>query len=124
MGPGRSHEKMVAVAVAISAVIACSAIACRQTPARERLIRQQREVLLRRIEEERAIEARFQKLGPGTPASEIVKEFGRAAATLPCSGAVECWYYDISSQKYFVCFDDHRTVTCHGRASTLNYRSR
>jgi hypothetical protein len=124
MGSGRSYGLIIAVAVAILALIACSTIAWRQPAPHERLFRQQREVLLRRIREEQAIEARFQKLGPGTPASEIVKEFGKAGGTLPCSRAAECWYYDISNQKYFVCFDDQRAVTCHGTVSTLGYHSR
>ena len=115
---------MIAVAVAISALIAGSAIACRQTAARERLIRQQREVLLQRIKDQQAIEARFQMLGPGTPASQVIKEFGKAGGTLPCSSSAECWYYEISNQKYFVCFDNQRAVTCHGMVSILNYHSR
>jgi hypothetical protein len=71
------------------------------------------------MEQDRVTRARFEKLGPGTPAAEFVKEFGKPSVKTPCNNAHECWFYDISEQTYFVCFDAHATVTCEGTVSVF-----
>lgn len=72
-----------------------------------------------KIKEEQAIEARLRRVGVGTPSTEVVKQFGNPGSAAPCSNANKCWYYDISGQKYFICFDQHDNVACEGRAYLL-----
>jgi len=83
------------------------------------MIERSRQRLLARMEQDRVTRARFEKLGPGTPSVKIVKEFGKPNTRTPCNNARECWFYDISEQTYFVCFDARATVTCEGTVSVF-----
>jgi hypothetical protein len=105
-----------ALILAIMACVCASAVACRQPTHREQLIERSRQRLLARMEQDRVTRARFEKLGSGTPSAEVVKELGKPNARNPCNAA-ECWFYDISGETYFVCFDARATVTCEGKAS-------
>jgi len=105
--------------ILVSAGILVIAAACRQPGNREAFRQEARERLMAKIKDEQAIEARFRRVGPGTPATEVVKELGNQGAAAPCSNAKKCWYYDLSGQKYFVCFDQHDNVACQGRAYLL-----
>jgi len=104
--------------ILVSAGILVIAAACRQPGNRERLRQEVRERLMAKIKEEQAIEARLRRVGVGTPSTEVLKQFGNPAAA-PCSNANKCWYYDISGQKYFICFDQHDNVACEGWAYLL-----
>jgi len=110
---------MKALAFAIIAYVSASAVACRQPTFREQHFERARQRLLARMEQDRVTRARFEKLGPGTPAVKIVKELGKPNTRTPCNNAHECWFYDISGPTYFVCFDAHATVTCEGTASVF-----
>ena len=114
---------------AVTALIAfcaglVSIVGCQQPTFRHQLHERARQRLLARIREEQATQARFEKLGPGTPSAAVLKEFGSPSTTSSCRNSHECWFYDISGQTYFVCFDDHATVTCEGRASIFGQNAR
>jgi hypothetical protein len=108
-------------ALALALCTSFSLIAgCRQTTLRERLGEETRERLRVQIKEERAVQARFKKVGPGTSSAAVLKEFGNPSTSGPCKNARECWFYDMSRRTYFVCFDENAIVTCEGQASAFH----
>ena len=114
----RQHSAGISALILVSAGILVTA-ACHQPDNRERFRQEARERLMAKIKEEQAIEARLRQVGAGTPSSEVLKQFGNPGSTAPCRNAKKCWYYDISGQKYFVCFDEQDNVACQGRAYLL-----
>jgi len=114
----RQHSAGISALILVSAGILVT-VACHQPDNRERFRQEARKRLMVKIKEEQAIEARLRQVGPGTPATEVVKQFGNPGSTAPCSSAKTCWYYDISGQKYFICFDQQDKVACEGRAYLL-----
>ncbi len=114
----RQHSAGALALILLSAGILVIA-ACHQPGNRERLLQEGRERLRAKIREEQAIAARLRQVGVGTPSAEVVKQFGNPGSTAPCSNARKCWYYDLSGQKYFICFDQQDNVACQGRAYLL-----
>lgn len=92
---------------------------CRQPSGRERLRDESRARLFDQVREQQKIHARFQALGPGTPAAKVLVELGKPGSTTPCENAEVCWYYLISSRRYFVCFDKQQLVTCQGTLDSI-----
>ncbi len=115
----RHRAVVLSALILVSAGILVIAAACRQPGNRERFLQVGRERLTAKIKKDQAIEARFRRVGPGAPATEVLKEFGNPGSAAPCGNAKKCWYYDISGQKYFICFDQHDNVACEGRAYLL-----
>jgi hypothetical protein len=103
---------------AILCIMACAVVlmvACRPPTDKERLRTEAMRRLRAQLDRELAIDARFQRLGPATTSDEVLRQFNKPQATVPCSNAQTCWYYNLSGQKYFVCFDQHRRVVCRGK---------
>jgi hypothetical protein len=112
-----------AVALALCAFVTLF-VGCRQATFRERVREQARERLLIQIKEEQAVQSRFKKVDPGTPAAAVLKEFGNRSTTGPCRNARECWFYDISQRTWFICFDQKAIVTCEGQVSGFEQTAR
>ncbi len=108
-----NQRRIIAVFIVIVSAAACRPMSHREH--RELLLQHQRQQLRQQIQADHDVWMRFRQLKPGTPAADVEKQLGSPGTTAPCANVEECSYYDISGQKYFVCFDKQGTVVCRGK---------
>jgi hypothetical protein len=111
------HTGVAATRSAIPVIALCIvvfAVGCQPTSDRRVLQKQTAHRLREELERRHAVATRFERLGTGTTSAEVLKQFGKPTMTVPCRDSETCWYYDIARQKYFVCLDRKRVVTCRG----------